>query len=75
MLAVPEEAAMTMHYGPTWAWDQSRPEAIEAHRQVAEFHNGICEAHKLQQAAQARREIVENLLAKHFRPIEQVLDW
>ena len=27
----------TNHYGPTWAWDQSRPEAIQARDQVAEF--------------------------------------
>jgi hypothetical protein len=25
------------HYGPSWAWDLNRPEAIEARRQIAEF--------------------------------------
>ena|SRR3984885_3951195 len=26
-----------MHYGPSWAWDFNRPEAIEARRQIADF--------------------------------------
>ena len=28
---------MSVHYGPSWAWDQTRPEAIEARAQMAKF--------------------------------------
>jgi hypothetical protein len=27
---------MSLHYGPIWSWDQSRPEAIEAHRKYGQ---------------------------------------
>jgi hypothetical protein len=45
-----EAARPTLHYGPEWSWDQSRPEAIEARRQAEEFHKAIRSARPRQQA-------------------------
>ena len=56
-----------MPYEPTWAWDQSRPEAIEARRQVEEFHVAICAAWRDRQAAQGPLDLSGNSLTKHFR--------
>ena len=32
------EPFIGLHFGPEWFWDQNRPGAIEARRQMAEFH-------------------------------------
>lgn len=55
------------HYGPKWAWDQNRPEAIEARRQAAEFHKSIDAVRRKRQAEQERMDYLENSPATHFR--------
>ena len=35
-----DEISPTLHYGQEWSWDYTRPEAIEALRQMEECHNG-----------------------------------
>jgi hypothetical protein len=57
---------MNLHYGPEWFWDQTRPEALEALRQMKEFQKG-CHAFQLtSQANSARTGISGNSRAKHF---------
>ena len=65
--------ANDLHYGPKWAWDQSRPEAILAHAQAVEFHRTIYADQKLRQAERRQQAIAENLPATHSRLVAQVL--
>lgn len=55
------------HFGPRWYWDQSRPEAIEARSQVAEFHKRCLVLPLSRQAKTEQRETARSLLAKHFQ--------
>jgi hypothetical protein len=64
---------MSAHYGPTWAWNQNRPEAIEVRAQMAECHieGGILVRRKLD--TQEHRGIWLRQLTKHFPLIEKML--
>jgi hypothetical protein len=64
----------SIHYGPKWAWDQSRPEAIEAHRQAAKFYTSTCAVQKPRSAEQERPATVKSLLAKRFRQVGRLQD-
>ena len=57
---------MSLHYGPKWFWDQSRPEAILAHAQMAEFHNGLQERQRQKQDMQEVLDFFESPLSRHF---------
>lgn len=57
---------MSNHYGPEWSWDQTRPEAIEARRQMAEAHKSIIADQQRRQAIQEAQRILAGPAATHF---------
>lgn len=60
---------MDEHYGPEWAWDQTRPEAIEARRQVAESLRLFQTNRQAQSNNQAHQERSSSPVAIHFRRV------
>src|SRR5262245_39961738 len=54
-----------------WYRDQTRPEAIEAHRRVAEFHNAIRASRKQRSIEQTCSVTARNLPARRSQPIER----
>ena len=58
---------MNLHFGPKWSWDQTRPEAIEARSQMAEFHRKLRLRQRNAQDVQGLLEIYEHPVTTHFR--------
>lgn len=55
------------HYGPEWAWDQTRPEAIRAHRRLEEFHRKLLAAQRSRSGARETEDTAQHSAATHFR--------
>lgn len=45
---------MSLHFGPEWSWDQTRPEAIEARHQMELFFKG-CPSFQITSQTNSRR--------------------
>src|SRR5271168_864821 len=58
---------MNLHYGPRWAWDQTRPEAISAHREMAESHKIFSAPQRNGQDSPAPARTLGRSAATHFR--------
>jgi hypothetical protein len=50
---------MSLHYGPEWCWDQSRPEAIEARRQMELFFETCGAFQRSVKAGDVRKELAD----------------
>ncbi len=57
---------MSLHFGPEWFWDQTRPEAIVAHAQMEEFHNALHERRRQRQDRKEVQDFLESPLSRHF---------
>jgi hypothetical protein len=64
---------MPIHYGPEWAWDYTRPEAIEALRQMKEGHKVFGEVQPHVSECQAEKLTLLNQAAIYFRQAAQLL--
>ena len=63
-------AGATLHYGPPWFWDQSRPEAIEARRQMEASYRAIRTAQRRGSASPESRVLSQNPRATRSRQAE-----
>jgi hypothetical protein len=62
-----------LHYGPEWAWDWNRPEAIEARRQIQEGYMQRYSQARDEQALLTELDLLANSPTKYFRIIAAAL--
>ena len=58
---------MSLHYGPEWMWDQNRPEAIEARREVEAAYRRWLVSQKSKLESSKLRDTPGNSPATHLR--------
>lgn len=61
-----DEHGVSIHFGPELSWDQTRPEAIEALRQVEESYRRWQKSQQRRSIDLTQREISESSPRKHL---------